>query len=158
MLIAVYVLATAFATFATNFAAGALEWIGLWEMPPPGVFTESELPNAILALAALGLIMKVRDNTRALLVIHGVIIAGVLRCSAARRLAFHAGWLSPLSWMILSGAGLYMAYTPFNAMLFRPMIGLGGQDRNGGIFDLPCGCVRVRRQLRPLDLAELRPG
>ncbi len=131
MLIAVYVLATALRDFRDNFAAEL--WNGLGYGNASGVFTESELPVAILALAALGLIMKVRDNTRALLVIHGVIIAG-LALLGGSTFAFHAGWLSPLSWMILSGAGLYMAYTPFNAMLFDRMIAFGGRIGTAGFL------------------------
>ena len=37
-------------------------------------------------------------------------------------MAFQAHLISPFAWMILAGAGLYMAYTPFNAMLFDRLI------------------------------------
>jgi len=42
------------------------------------VFTASELPVAVLSLTVLGVIIVVRDNTKALLVIHGVVFAGLL--------------------------------------------------------------------------------
>jgi hypothetical protein len=52
----------------------------------------------------------------------------------ASTLAFQAHLLSPLVWMILTGAGLYMAYTPFNAMLFDRMIAFSGQVGTAGFL------------------------
>ncbi len=109
LLVLAYVLTTAIRDFRDNFAAEI--WTGLGYGNAAAMFTASELPVAVLALTALGLIIVVRDNTQALMVIHGVVIAGFLLL-AGSTLAFQAGWLSPLAWMILSGAGLYMAYTP----------------------------------------------
>ncbi len=77
--------------------------------------------------------MTVRDNARALMVIHAVVIAG-LALLGVSTLAFQAGWLGPISWMILSGAGLYMAYTPFNAMLFDRMIAVSGRIGTAGFL------------------------
>jgi hypothetical protein len=131
VLIVVYVLATALRDFRDNFAAELWNSVGYGNAS--AMFTESELPVAVLALAALGLIMKVRDNTRALMVIHGVIIAG-LALLGGSTFAFRAGWLGPLAWMILSGAGLYMAYTPFNAMLFDRMIAVSGRIGTAGFL------------------------
>jgi len=49
-------------------------------------------------------------------------------------MAFQAGWLAPMPWMILTGAGLYLAYTPFNAMLFDRMIAAFGKAGNAGFL------------------------
>ena len=100
---------------------------------PASVFTATELPVAAIALTALAIIVKVKDNVRALKVIHGMILR---RPGAARRatLAFDAGWLGPLPWMIASGAGLYVVYTPFNAMLFDRLVAAGGEVANAGFL------------------------
>lgn len=119
LLVLSYVLVTAIREFRDNFAAEI--WTALGFGHAAAVFTASELPVAALSLAVLAVIIVVRDNTRALLVIHGVVIAGLLLLGVST-LVFQAGWLSPLAWMILSGAGLYMAYVPFNAMLFDRLI------------------------------------
>jgi hypothetical protein len=119
LLVLCYVLVTAIRDFRDNFAAEI--WTALGFGHAAAVFTASEVPVAVLSLAVLAVIIVVRDNTRALLVIHGVVIAGLLLLGAST-LAFQAGWLAPLAWMILSGAGLYMAYVPFNAMLFDRLI------------------------------------
>jgi hypothetical protein len=131
LLILAYVLTTALRDFRDNFAAEL--WSGLGYGNGAAIFTASEVPVAVLALAALGLIIMVRDNTRALMVIHGVVIAGFLLL-AGSTLAFRAGWLGPISWMILSGAGLYMAYTPFNAMLFDRLMAVSGRIGTAGFL------------------------
>jgi hypothetical protein len=131
LLVTAYVLATALRDFRDNFAAEL--WSALGYGNGAAIFTASELPVAVIALAALALIMVVRDNSRALMVIHGVIIAG-LALLGGSTFAFQAGVLGPISWMILSGAGLYMAYTPFNAMLFDRMIAVSGRIGTAGFL------------------------
>jgi hypothetical protein len=131
LLIATYVMTTALRDFRDNFAAEL--WAGLGYGDAASIFTATEVPVAMLALAVLGLIIAVRDNERALMVIHGVIGAG-LALLGASTLAFQAGWIGPISWMILSGAGLYMAYTPFNAMLFDRLIAVSGRIGTAGFL------------------------
>jgi hypothetical protein len=131
LLVLAYVLVTAIRDFRDNFAAEL--WQGLGYGNGAAIFTESEVPVAVLALAALGLIMRVRDNTQALIVIHGVVIAG-LALLGGSTLAFQAGWIGPVSWMILSGAGMYIAYTPFNAMLFDRLIAVSGRIGTAGFL------------------------
>jgi len=87
----------------------------------------------VIALGALAAIMVVRDNLRALLVIHGIVILGAGLLGGAT-LAFQFELISPVVWMILSGAGLYMAYTPFNAMLFDRMIAATGRVGTAGFL------------------------
>ena len=131
LLVLSYVLTTAIRDFRDNFAAEI--WTALGFGQAAAVFTASELPVAVLSLTVLGVIIVVRDNTKALLVIHGVVIAG-LGLLGLSTLAFQAGLLSPLAWMILSGAGLYMAYVPFNAMLFDRLIASSGTVGTAGFL------------------------
>jgi hypothetical protein len=131
LLVLSYVMLTAFRDFRDNFAAEI--WTGLGYGKTAGVFTASELPVAVIALGALAAVIAVRDNLRALLIIHGLIIAGFLLLGLST-LAFQAHLLSPLMWMILAGAGLYMAYTPFNAMLFDRLVAVSGQVATAGFL------------------------
>ncbi len=131
LLVTAYVLTTALRDFRDNFAAEL--WLALGRGDGAAIFTASEVPVAGFALLVLGLIIAVRDNRRALMVIHGVIIVG-LALLGGSTLAFQAGWIGPVPWMILSGAGLYMAYTPFNAMLFDRMIAVGGTVGTAGFL------------------------
>lgn len=131
LLVLSYVLLTALRDFRDNFAAEL--WAGLGYGEASSVFTASELPVAVVSLAAIGAVMLVRDNLRALLVMHGVILAGFMMLGLST-LAFQAHLLAPLPWMILTGAGLYMAYTPFNAMLFDRMIAFSGRAGTAGFL------------------------
>jgi hypothetical protein len=131
LLVLCYVLITAIRDFRDNFAAEI--WTSLGYGHAASIFTASEFPVAILSLTVLGVIIVVRDNSRALLVIHGVIFAGLLLLGLST-LAFQAGLLSPLAWMISSGAGLYMAYVPFNAMLFDRLIAASGTIGTAGFL------------------------
>jgi hypothetical protein len=118
-LVAAYVLLTAMRDFRDNFAAEIWQALGFKDVAV--LFTASEIPIAALALMTMGVLIAVRDNLRALFLIHGVIVLGALVVTGAT-LAFQLGRVGPVAWMILTGAGLYMAYTPFNAMLFDRMI------------------------------------
>ena len=131
LLVILYVFATALRDFRDNFAAEL--WHALGYANPAAVFTSAELPVAALALVALGVIVKVKDNARALAVIHGVILAGLILLGLST-LAFDAGWLHPLAWMIASGAGLYLVYTPFNAMLFDRLVAVSGRVATAGFL------------------------
>jgi hypothetical protein len=131
LLVLGYVLLTALRDFRDNFAAEI--WIALGYRDVASVFVASELPVAVAALAALGSLMLVRDNLRALLAMHGVILAGALTLGLST-LAFEVHLLAPLPWMVLTGAGLYLAYTPFNAMLFDRMIAAIGRAGNAGFL------------------------
>ncbi len=131
LLVVAYVLLTAFRDFRDNFAAEI--WTALGYGKEAGVFTASELPVAAISLVALGAVMVVRDNFRALMVIHGIVFLGFLLLGAST-LAFQAHLLSPLAWMILAGAGLYMGYTPFNAMLFDRLIAFSGRMATAGFL------------------------
>ncbi|OAN60023.1 DUF5690 family protein [Sphingomonas sp. TDK1] len=131
MLVAGYVLLTALRDVRDSFAPelwGALGFGG-----EATVFAASELPVALLTLGALALLILVRDNLRALLALHGMILAGAALLGLST-LAFQAGLLGPLPWMIAAGAGLYLAYTPFNAMLFDRMIATIGTAANAGFL------------------------
>jgi hypothetical protein len=131
LLVAAYVLLTAFRDLRDNFAAEI--WRALGYGDAAAVFTASEGPVAALSLVSMGVLILVKNNGRALLLMHEVILAGfaVLGLST---LAFQNHLLSPIAWMIASGAGLYLAYTPFNAMLFDRMIAYTGTVATAGFL------------------------
>ncbi len=131
LLVGSYVMLTAFRDFRDNFAAEI--WAALGYGKESAVFAASEAPVAVVALLVMAAVIWIRDNRRALIATHVVILAGFALLGLAT-LAFQSGMLSPLAWMILSGAGLYMAYTPFNAMLFDRMIAFAGQAGTAGFL------------------------
>ncbi|WP_298745261.1 DUF5690 family protein [uncultured Brevundimonas sp.] len=131
LLVAAYVMLTAFRDLRDNFAAEIWQALGYGDAA--SVFTASEGPVAALSLVAMGVLIAVKNNGRALLLMHGVILAGFAILGAST-LAFQHGLLSPIAWMIAGGAGLYLAYTPFNAMLFDRMIAYSGTVATAGFL------------------------
>jgi hypothetical protein len=131
LLVSAYVALTAFRDLRDNFAAEI--WRALGYGDAAEVFTASEGPVAALSLVTMGLLILVKNNGRALLLIHGVILAG-FAIMGLSTLAFQQHLLSPITWMIASGAGLYLAYTPFNAMLFDRMIAYTGTVATAGFL------------------------
>ena len=131
LLTASYILLTAFRDFRDNFAAEV--WTALGYGKESAIFTQSELPVAAIALVALAAVMAVKDNLKALMVIHGIVVAGFLLLGGCTW-AFEAHLISPLAFMIAAGAGLYLAYTPFNAMLFDRLVAYSGTVATAGFL------------------------
>ncbi len=131
LLVLSYVLLTAIRDFRDNFAAEI--WTGLGYGGEAGVFSASEFPVAVIALGAMAAVIVVRDNLRALMVIHALVAVGFLLLGAST-LAYQAHLISPIVWMILAGAGLYTAYTPFNAVLFDRLVAFSGRVATAGFL------------------------
>ncbi|AIT80070.1 membrane protein [Novosphingobium pentaromativorans US6-1] len=119
VLVFAYVLFTALRDLRDNFAAEI--WTELGYAGVSEVFSASEIPVAVVTLAILASLVLVRDNRRALVAIHAIVMAGAVLIGGST-LAFQFGALGPLPWMILSGLGLYLGYAPFNAMLFDRLV------------------------------------
>ena len=126
-----YVLLTAFRDYRDNFAAEI--WTALGYGGEAAIFSASELPVALIALVGMAAVIAIRDNRRALLVMNGMIAGGFILVGLAT-LAFQAHLLSPLVWMILTGSGLYIAYSPINAALFDRLVAVSGRVSNAGFL------------------------
>ncbi|PVM89597.1 DUF5690 family protein [Caulobacter radicis] len=131
LLVGVYVLLTALRDFRDNFAAEI--WTELGFDGAASIFALSEIPVAIVVLVGLALLMRVNDNRRAVGFNLGFIAAGlaVLGLSTA---GHQLGLVGPVTWMVAVGAGLYMAYTPFNGILFDRMIAATGSVGTAGFL------------------------
>jgi hypothetical protein len=130
-IVGAYILLTAFRDYRDNFAAEI--WAKLGYAGNAAVFSASEVPVAVISLAAMAAIIMVRDNRRALLVIHGMVGGGCALVGLST-LAFQAHLISPMIWMILTGSGLYMAYNPVNAVLFDRLVAVSGRVGTAGFL------------------------
>jgi hypothetical protein len=130
-LVLAYVLFTALRDLRDNFAAEI--WSELGYAGVSEVFTASELPIALVTLTILGSLVMVRDNRRALMAVHVIVMAGALLIGLST-LAFQLSWIAPLPWMILSGLGLYLGYAPFNAMLFDRLVAASRRAGTAGFL------------------------
>jgi len=130
-LVGVYVLLTMLRDFRDNFAAEI--WGELGYGGEASIFTWSELPVAIVVLVALSLLIRVRDNRDAVLWNLALVAIGLAVAGLATA-AFQLGWVGPVAWMITVGAGLYLSYTPFNALLFDRLIAATATAGNAGFL------------------------
>lgn len=130
-LVVIYVGLTALRDFRDNFAVEI--WNGLGFSNDAAIFSLSELPVGAVVLVMMALVMFIRDNRRAFLA-NLVLVAAGLALAGLSSLAFEARLIGPIGWMIALGAGLYMAYTPFNALLFDRFIAAGGRTGTAGFL------------------------
>jgi MFS family permease len=131
LLITVYVFLTIFRDIRDNFAADM--WSELGFANEPGVFTRTEIPVTISVLILISTMMLIKNNRQAFIITHYLIIAG-FALSGISSLMFSLGWLSPFSWMVCVGLGLYIGYIPFNCILFDRMIAAFGTAGNVGFL------------------------
>lgn len=129
MLVAFYVLLTAYRDFRDNFAPEL--WTALGYGKKPYVFTASEVPIAIAVLMMIGATMWIRNNKMAFKVHLAMVIAGGLLTGGAT-LLFEQGAIGGALWMILVGLGLYIGYVLFNCILFDRMIAAFRHKSNAG--------------------------
>jgi hypothetical protein len=113
------VLLTAYRELRDNFAREIWDALGFADQPE--ILTTAELPVAIGSLLMVALLVKVRSNQRALVLIHGAMVAGALLVLGATGL-YKMGLLDPATWMVSAGLGLYLGYVPFNCVLFDRLV------------------------------------
>lgn len=130
-LVTVYVGLTALRDFRDNFAVEI--WSGLGFRNDAEIFTLSELPVAAIVLVTMALLMVIRDNRKAFLA-NLLLVGAGLALAGLSSLAFRTGLIGPIGWMIALGAGLYLAYTPFNALLFDRFIAASGRTGTAGFL------------------------
>lgn len=119
ILILAYMLLTALRDFRDNFSAEI--WSALGYGHSPEIFTVTEIPIAIVVLAAIGSMIFIRDNKKALflnlcMVMSGFIFLGLGTFLYTRHL------ITPPMWVVMTGFGLYIGYVPFNCVLFERLI------------------------------------
>jgi hypothetical protein len=119
LLLGAYFVLTAFRDFRDHYAIELFTALGLADQG--GIFTQTEQWAMLGVVLALALLNLVRNHRRAIAAVYGVVVAGFALVAAAT-LAFQAGRIGALAWMALNGVGLYLAYVPFNALLFERLV------------------------------------
>ena len=131
LLVFVHMLLTAMRDFRDNFAIEILTAVGYGEEARN--LANSEVVIGVLVLIVIALLFRVRDNRRALGVIHGMIFVG-LSALALSTLAFRAELLPPYVWYTVMGFSLYLAYVPFHSVLFERVVAAVGKKANAAFL------------------------
>ncbi len=130
-LVLLYVLLTALRDFRDNFSAEIWAELGLGGKAE--LFSLTELPISVMVLGVLATLTVIRNNDRAL-VVNFVLVTLGLALAALSSLAFVLHWIGPVWWMTALGGGLYLAYTPFNGMLFDRLVAATGSIGNASFL------------------------
>ncbi len=126
-----YTFLTAFRDFRDNFARELWDSIGY--EGDASVFSTSEVAIAITVLLIIGSIFYIKNNLKALLTYHALLILGTVVLGLATFL-FQMGALNPFIWMVLTGFGLYICYVPFNCLFFDRFIATFRVRGNSGFL------------------------
>jgi hypothetical protein len=130
-LILSYMLLTAIRDYSDNFAAEI--WSSLGYGDQPSIFSHAALYTSLAILVLLSCIMLVKDNVKALLTNHGFILVGIITIGLST-LLFEQGIISGEVWMITHSTGIYLAYIPFNCLLFDRMLAVIKDKANAGFL------------------------
>lgn len=128
-----YILLTAYRDFRDNFAVEIWQQLGYSKTESAKMLAGSELPITIGVLLILAFLMFIKNNRKALLMVHVIMLLGTALIGISTAL-FQAQLIGPASWMILIGLGLYAAYVPFGCILFDRMIALVGAVATAGFL------------------------
>lgn len=126
-----FMLLTGLRDFRDSFEAEL--WQGLGFGDEANIFAYAGMRVALIVATVLAAMMFVRSNTKAFLVNHLVILCGIslFGCSTW---AFEMNLIDGKTWMIVLGAGIYIAYIPYNCFLFDRMIASLGVTANAGFL------------------------
>ncbi|WP_280117666.1 DUF5690 family protein [Pseudoalteromonas xiamenensis] len=131
LLIIGYILLTILRDLRDSFMADI--WLETGLSGTPALFTYTEIPIALVVLAIVALLKLIRNNHVAMVVNHALILVGFLLCFCTS-LAYANQMLEPITWMVLNGIGLYLAYVPFTSSLFERLIATFNRPANVGFL------------------------
>lgn len=130
-LISAFLLFTGLRDFRDNFSAEI--WSALGHGEEPGIFAYAGIRMAFFVLLALALMVKIKDNVKAFFANQYFVLFGCALMGCAC-LLFEAGSIDGKTWMVALGAGLYIAYIPFNCFLFDRLVSSVGSTANAGFL------------------------
>jgi hypothetical protein len=119
LLIAVYFFLTAYRDFRDNFAVEVLGELGYGTSQT--VLTRMELLVALGVMVCMALLNLVRDNRLGLAGAFALMVIGLLLMVGGTLLLDRKS-IDGFWWMVLIGFGSYLAYVPYNSVLFDRMI------------------------------------
>ena len=126
----IYVLLTVMRDVRDNFEVEIWASLGIKDA---SVYTNTDSKISLIVLIAMSLLVIVRKNIRAFSIIHLMIISGCILIGLSTIL-FTLKQISPTTWMVTSGLGLYLGYIPYNAIFFERLIATFHYKSNVGFL------------------------
>jgi hypothetical protein len=128
-----YITLTAYRDFRDNFSVEIWKALGYTKQEVSALLANTELVVTIGVLVLLALLMLIRDNRKALLAVHVIMLSGTALVGVST-LLFELEMIDAVSWMSLVGLGLYAAYVPFGCILFDRLIATVGAVGTAGFL------------------------
>lgn len=119
LLVALYVALSVYRDLRDSFMADVLKELG--QGVPTGIFAQVESFAGVGVMVALAGLWFIRDHWRALATYHVIILLGTTLVGLASWL-FRLGHMTSFWWLALTGLGVYLAYVPFNSILFDRLL------------------------------------
>lgn len=119
LIVMIYLLLTIARDMRDNFEVEI--WTDLGFGAQPSIFTRTDLPIALCVLLMMAVLIKVKDNLKAFVLVHYMIMSGLVIVLLGT-LLFNNDYIGPVLWMSMAGLGLFMAYIPYNCIYFERMI------------------------------------
>lgn len=135
LIIIFYTLLTAVRDFRDNFAREL--WDALGFDKSASIYSLSEIPIAVAVLVILAYIGSIINNKKAFKYYHIVLFLGSLSIILAT-IGFQLRIINAVTWMIISGFGMYICYVPFNGLYFDRMISIFKTKCNVGFLIYTC--------------------
>jgi hypothetical protein len=130
-LIIFHLILTAFRDFRDNFIVEIWQSVGF--ASDASILTSAEMPIAIGVLILVASLVLVKNNALAFWLIHALILSGGFTLVVATYL-FEINSISPVTWMILVGFGLYISYILFQVLIFERMMATFREVGNVGFL------------------------
>lgn len=108
-------------------------WNQLGYADQPMIFSKMETAIGVLVLISIALLVLVNDNKKAFEWNMRYIAIGII-FSAGSTWLFELGHINAIAWMFLAGFGLFLAYVPFNCVLFDRLVPMLGVKGNAGFL------------------------
>lgn len=124
----IYILLTVMRDVPDNFEVEIWADLGINNST---IYTSIDSIISICVLILMSLLILIKNNLQAFILIHWMIITGCVLVGGASVL-LSLQKISPVLWMSLTGLGLYLGYVPYNAIFFERMIATFRYSSNAG--------------------------
>lgn len=126
-----YLLITVLRSVRADFAPEI--WAGLGLGKQPAIFTQSEFWVTLAVVFANGAVVLIPDNRRAFFTSLGL-SAGGLALALVALFGIRTGTISPFTFMVLLGVGMYVPYVAVHTTVFERLIALTRERGNIGFL------------------------
>jgi MFS family permease len=130
-IIIAYIVLTILRDFSEDFANEL--WTETGYEKHAEIFAQTSTIVSLIVLAVIGGFFLIRNNYRAFQLNNVIIIFGFILAATAT-ITFHLNIISPVTWIILADAGLYLAYVPYNCLYFERMLATYKEPGNVGFL------------------------